>query len=125
MLGPRDYKNYSGTKENLGAQTLRITGDITTLGNVPVAFCSDTVPALPSAGAVATPATFKSTVQQLDYTTIAVTCVGPAASLSALHASPAATDVHLRWEATATVQADRDSTAKTFGGTQAETLTRR
>jgi hypothetical protein len=124
-LGPRDYKNYSGTKENLGAQTLRITGDITTVGNTPIAFCSDTVPALPSAGSLATPATFKSTVQRLDYTTIAVTCVGPAASLSALHGGPAATDVDVRWEATTTLQADRDSTAKAFGGAQVESLARR
>jgi transposase-like protein len=124
-LGPRDYKSYSGTRENLGAQTLHITGDITTTSNAPVAFCSDTVPALPSAGALATPATFASTVQRLDYTAIAVTCVGPAASLAELHGAPAATDVDIRWMATATLQADRDSTAKTFGGTQAESLTRR
>ncbi len=120
-LGPRDYKNFMGTAENLGAATLRITGDVTD-HDVPIAFCADTVLTLPPAAAIATPATFALDVRQMDYTTIPVTCVGPATALTALAKAPAAGPVDVRWTATATLDADRDSAPKSFGGTQAESL---
>jgi hypothetical protein len=123
-LGPRDYKNFMGTAENLGAARLRITGDVID-NHQPIAFCAGTVSALPPAAALATPATFASDVRQMDYTTIPVTCVGPATALAALDKAPAAGLVHVRWTATATLDADRDSAPKSFGGTQAETLTHR
>jgi hypothetical protein len=123
-LGPRDYKNFMGTRENLGAGTLRITGDIADPDG-PIAFCADTIPLIPSASALATPTTFAADVKQMDYTSIPVTCVGPAASLAALHAGSAAAEVHLRWTATATVDADRDSAPKSFTGSQAASLAER
>jgi len=123
-LGPRDYKNFMGTAENLGAARLRITGDVTD-NHRPIAFCAGTVPALPPATAVATPATFASDVRQMDYTTIRVTCVGPATALTALSKAPAAGLLEVRWTATATLDADRDSAPKSFGGNQAETLIHR
>lgn len=120
-LGPRDYKNFMGTAENLGATTLLITGDVID-NHAPIAFCEDTVPLLPSAAALATPATFASDVKHMDYTTIQVRCVGPAAALSTLRGATVAGHLAVRWTATATVDADRDSTLKSFGGTQPETL---
>ena len=120
-LGPRDYKNFMGAAENLGAGTLRITGDITGPDG-PIAFCADTIPLLPSASALATPATFAADLKQMDFTSIPVTCVGPAASLAALHVGSAAAEVHLRWTATATVDADRDSAPKSFAGNQTASL---
>jgi hypothetical protein len=123
-LGPRDYKNFMGTRENLGAGTLRITGDIADPDG-PIAFCADTIPLIPSASALATPTTFAADVKQMDYTSIPVTCVGPAASLAALHVGSAAAEVHLRWSATATVDADRDSAPKSFTGSQAASLAER
>lgn len=120
-LGPRDYKNFMGTAENLGAATLMITGDVTN-NDHPIAFCADTVPMLPSAATVATPATFASDVKDMDYTIIRVSCVGPAAALTALHQTTTTGNVDVRWSATATLDADRDSTPKSFGGTQPETL---
>jgi len=122
--GPRDYKNFMGTKENLGAVTLRITGDLTDPDG-PIAFCAETIPMLQSASAKATPATFAADVKQMDYTSIPVSCVGPAASLAALHVGPAAAEVHLRWAATATVDADRDSAPKSFAGSQTASLAER
>ena len=120
-LGPRDYQNFAGAAENLGAGTLRITGDITGPDG-PIAFCADTIPLLPSASALATPATFAADLKQMDFTSIPVTCVGPAASLAALHVGSAAAEVHLRWTATATVDADRDSAPKSFAGNQTASL---
>jgi hypothetical protein len=123
-LGPRDYKNFMGTAENLGAGTLRITGDITDPDG-PIAFCADTIPTLPSAAALATPATFAADVRQMDFTNIPVTCVGPAASLAALVKGPTAAGVQLRWTATVTMDADRDSAPKSFAGSQAASLAER
>jgi hypothetical protein len=123
-LGPRDYKNFMGAKENLGAGTLRVNGDITDLDG-PIAFCADTVPMLPSASALATPATFAADVKRMDFTRIQVTCVGPAASLAALQKGSTAAVIHLRWTATATVDADRDTAAKSFAGSQTASLAER
>ena len=119
-LGPRDYKNFMGAKENLGAGTLRITGDITDPDG-PIAFCADTVPMLPSAAALATPITFAADVKRMDYTRIQVTCVGPVA-LAPLQKGSAVGVVRLSWTATATVDADRDTDAKSFAGSQTASL---
>lgn len=119
-FGPRDYKNFMGAKENLGAGTLRITGDITDPDG-PIAFCADTVPMLPSAAALATPITFAADVKRMDYTRIQVTCVGPVA-LAPLQKGSAVGVVRLRWTATATVDADRDTAAKSFAGSQTASL---
>jgi len=54
-----------------------------------------------------------------------VTCVGPATALTALSKAPAAGLLEVRWTATATLDADRDSAPKSFGGNQAETLIHR
>ena len=115
-LGPRDYDNFMGTPESLAAVGLRITGEITAPAG-PVAFCADTIASLPSAAALATPATFAADVKRMDFTRIQVICVGPAASLAALKSSPAGS-VYLRWTATATLDADRDSAVKSFSGNQ-------
>lgn len=120
-LGPRDYKNFMGTAENLGATTLLITGDVRD-NHAPIAFCAATVALLPTAASLATPATFAPDVKRMDYTTIPVTCVGPATALSTMRGSPATGLLDMRWKATATLDADRDSTLKSFGGTHAETL---
>ena len=116
-LGPRDYNNFVGTAENLGAGALRITGDITD-SHGPIAFCADTIPNLPSASALATPFTFAADVKRMDYTRIGVSCVGPAALLAALRKGSPVAEVHLRWTATARVDADRDTAAKSFAGSQ-------
>jgi len=105
----------------LGATALLITGDVTDNAD-PIAFCADTVAMLPTAAALATPATFARDVRRMDYTTIPVTCVGPTAALRTLRGSPASGPLDMRWRATATLDADRDSTLKSFGGTRAETL---
>jgi hypothetical protein len=120
-LGPRDYKNFMGTAENLGAGALRITGDIAD-PHGPIAFCADTIPKLPSAAALATPFTFAADVKQMDYTRIRVTCVGPAALLAALRNGSPVAELHLRWTATARADADRDTAAKSFAGSQTAKL---
>ena len=114
-LGPRDYTNFEGAKENIGASNLKITGAIDRRGT-PIAFCSDTVPALPPAAKLATPATFASLLHHLDYTQIPVTCSGPTTSLRSLKGASRTRAVALRWTATATLDADRDKASKSFSG---------
>lgn len=116
-LGPRDYSNFMGTPENLGAVGFRITGDIAGAGG-PLAFCADTIASLPSAASLATPATFAADVKRMDYTRIQVICVGPAALLTALYQTSPAGSVDLRWTATATLDADRNTDMKSFSGNQ-------
>jgi hypothetical protein len=120
-LGPRDYTNFEGAKENLGAKELKITGAIDRRGT-PIAFCSDTVAALPPAAALATPTTFASLLRHDEYTQIPVTCSGPTTFLRSLGGASASRNVAVRWTASATLDADRDSTSKSFGGTRVTSL---
>jgi hypothetical protein len=120
-LGPRGYNNFVGTAENLGAGALRITGDIAD-SHGPIAFCAYTIPNLPSASALATPFTFAADVKRMDYTRIGVSCVGPAALLAGLRKGSPAGELHLRWTATARVDADPDTAAKSFAGSQTARL---
>ena len=119
-LGPRDYTDFEGVTQATGALTLQITGDIRAAGT-PIGFCSAPVRALPSAAAISTPATFTITVRMLDYTTIPVNCPGTAL-VAGSRTSTGRMEVRVRWTATATLDSDRDTGTRSFGGTQTEIL---
>lgn len=117
QLGPRDFRDYVHWHHAVGAEDIQVQGVLLSNG-APVAWCSG------AAGALAVPdapdpPTYRTQLAALDYTTVPVTCRGPA---SAAEGVAAGSTVTFEYEAEMMLRLQQNAEPRVFAGTASTVL---
>lgn len=116
-VGPRDYRDYLHWHHAVGVEDIRVEGTLTSAG-VPVAWCTGMIGSLPTPESSDPPA-YRAQLAALDYSTIPVTCRGPADAPGG--AVAAGSPVMFDYQAQMTLRLERNEEPRQFDGT-AETV---
>lgn len=117
-VGPREYVTYSHAHKAIDAEDVSIDGQLLVNGT-PIASCTGAGEALPDLKKVRDPDKYFPALERLNYTSIPLTCTGPAAAATAM---PAGTAIEFEYTAQMTLSGERATTPRVFNGSSQTTL---
>jgi hypothetical protein len=106
-FGPRLYRTWAGATRALKAEQLQITGRLLQDGTT-IGWCVNDVSSLDGPLIGRDPVAFREALNNMDYTALEVTCVGPAA------AAIGSSSPQIQWEATIELLGDRERGNRTI-----------